>query len=89
MPEEPVRIELDGALKGHHILVDVDGLTIGTLEDMESGKVSRILDAIMPLLMGGDLPGGTGRDGLRRLKLDEFKAVIDSLAGILSPKVGT
>jgi len=73
---EPVRVELDGPLEGHHVLIDPDALTWGVLEDLESGKHARMLDAVAGALVGGDLPTGTDRDGLRRLKAGDVPALM-------------
>lgn len=73
---EPIRVELEGALAGHHVLLDPDALTWGMLEDLESGKHLRMIDAVVGCLVGGDLPHGTDRDGLRKLKVAEVPALM-------------
>lgn len=71
-----VRVDLDGALEGRHVLIDPESLTWGVLEDLESGKHARMLDAVASCITGGDLPHGTDRDGLRRLKAGEVPALM-------------
>lgn len=85
---EPVRVDLKGALAGHYILVDTDAVTVGTYEDLQGPTVSIMLDTIAGLIAGGDLPHGTARAELRKLKPLEFKAVTDGMREALEiPKV--
>lgn len=69
------RVELGGALAGHYIRVNVDALDCGVIEDMESGKVGKILAAFASLIVGGDLPHGHDHAGLRKLKPDQLTAI--------------
>lgn len=73
---EPIRVELDGALAGRHVLVDPKKLTAGALEDMQDNNVGMILDGLSRVLVGGDLPQGTDRAGLRELVSEELFAVL-------------
>lgn len=74
------RVDLAGLLAGKHIIVDVDQLTIGTLLDLESDRVTMVVGAVDRIIVGGDL------GELRALKPVEFVAVIDGLKGVLQPK---
>lgn len=76
MPKaENLRIELNGALEGRHILVAPSALTIGLLEDLQSGEFGTIMDGLAAAIVGGDLPQGSDRKGLRALTVTEFHAV--------------
>jgi hypothetical protein len=70
-----VRIDLEGALAGSHILVDPEAITFGLLEDVQVGDATRVLDGCAACIVGGDLPFGTTRDGLRRLSMRRFEAL--------------
>ncbi len=81
MNSEGVRVELGRALEGHHITVDVDNLTFGFLEDLESGKVGLILEALAGVIIESDLPNGHDRAGLRLLKLTQIGPVLEGIKG--------
>lgn len=81
---EPLRIELDGALAGHYLQVDPDGVTLGLLEDVQSGRIADVLDGLATCIVGGDLPHGTDRAGLRKLTLPQFGSVAAGLAGAMT-----
>lgn len=70
-----VRVDLEKPFEQYHVLVNVDEVTIGLLEDVQSGSIKQTLDALNAAIVGGELPGGTNRAGLRRLKPAEFGAV--------------
>lgn len=74
------RIELTGVMAGKHIIVDVDKLTVGTIEDIQSNQMATVRGAIEGLITGGDV------GPLRDLHLAEFHVVSDAVAGILNPK---
>ncbi len=68
-----LRRDLEGALNGHHIIVvNPDALTIGLLEDMQSGNIALLIDAVERCVAGGDLPHGNDREGIRKLNGAEF-----------------
>lgn len=73
---QSLRIDLEGALAGHYVLLAEDELTVGLLEDIQSPRWAATLDSLAACVVGGDLPGGCDRAGLRRLKLAELLAVI-------------
>lgn len=83
---EPLRVDLSGPLAGSHLLIDEDALDFGTLEDFESGNIKTTLDALARVIVGGDLPHGTDRDGLRRLstRRGEVREVFRAVAGATS-----
>ncbi len=81
---EHVRVDLHGALEGHHLVVDADELTIGTLEDMQSGSFAKMRGAAEAVIVSADLPRGILHTELRKLKLQEFKAVSDGIAEVIS-----
>lgn len=87
---EPRKIELGGALVGRHVAVDRKALTLGFLEDMQSQDAKLILDALSAVIVGGDLPLGNNRAGLRKLNMDELQALIQGvMTGITDiPKSG-
>lgn len=74
-----LRVDLGGALSGHHVLLDPDELTIGLLEDCQSGKFSLVLDGLARVIAGGDLPAGHDRQALRRLKMGEMNALLEAI----------
>lgn len=78
---EVLRVDLSGALAGHHILIDSDELTFGLLEEIQSGAAAKILTAVAIAIVGGDLPKGNDRAGLRQLRVGEMKSVI---TGVIS-----
>lgn len=78
MPET-IRVDLDAPLSGRHILVDPEQLTFGLLEDLQSERASIILDTLASCITGSDLPHGSDRQGLRRLKPAEMKAVMQGV----------
>jgi hypothetical protein len=71
-----MRVDLSEPLAGHHVEIDPKRLTFGVLEDLQSGSVKLLLDAVAKVLVGGDLPAGVTRDGLRELNVDEMTAVV-------------
>jgi hypothetical protein len=84
-----IRVDLTAPLAGHWIALDDDALTMGTIEDMQSDKIGLILDAMATVIVGGDLPRGQDKAGLRRLRPMEFKAVADAFRVALEvPKAG-
>jgi hypothetical protein len=94
---ESIRVDLEGALKGQHVLLDPDELNVGFLEDIETGSIRTSMDALSRCIVGGNLivvaggsvfPGAAEldrtalRQSLRRLKAAEAKALIDGVAGV-------
>lgn len=79
MKDETVRVELNGDLAGHHLLLDPNELTFGLLEDVQSGQAGTMIDALALVIKGGDLPKGNDRAGLRRLTKDAMKSVIQGV----------
>ena len=71
-----VRIELDGPLAGHYVVVDANKLDVGLLEDMESGSVATIRAALTNVMTECDLPGETMRDKVRGIKPKAFTAFL-------------
>lgn len=76
---EPIRSDLKAPLEGCHILIDPDALTFGLLEDLQSDKAKTMMDALAAVIVGGDLPKGTDRAGLRQLKPAEIVALIEGV----------
>lgn len=81
---EPVRVDLTGALEGHHVLVDLEQVDVGLIEDLSSKSFTPMIDAFARLVVGGDLPHGNDRAGLRRLKLPQMKALGDAIDGVIT-----
>lgn len=76
------RVELTtGELAGRHVVVERKRLTGGFLEDMQSGEFAKILDGLSRVIVGGDLPEGTERAGLRELPLDDLAVVAEAVVG--------
>jgi hypothetical protein len=73
---EAKRISLDGALEGHHVMVNEDAVTMGFLEDIQTSRASVLLDALAGAVVGGELPHGTDRAGLRKLSPEKFAALL-------------
>lgn len=90
MPEtksQPTRVDLEGALAGHYLLIDQDKLTMGFLEDLDSGRVAFVLKAIADVIAGSDLLGGHDYKAMRALKPAEFRAIVDAVKqGLEIPK---
>lgn len=75
-------VQLGGPLAGHSIHVDEDRLTIGMLEDLESGTVKGTIDALSTCIIGGDAVTGDVRQWIRSLKSDGFKAALEAVMGL-------
>jgi hypothetical protein len=73
---ETMRVELDGALAGKHVILNADELTFGLVEDIQSNQASAVLDGLASVIIEGDLPKGCDRAGLRRLKPAEIAALL-------------
>lgn len=101
MATTPIRVGLEGDLAGFHVLLDPEELTFGLLEDLQSGQITPIIDALTTAICGGDVPklatsNSTGtpegdrkfrRAGIRRLKAGEMKALIEGVgAAFAVPK---
>lgn len=78
-----VRVDLTGALEGHHILVDPEEITFGLIADFGSANADRILNSLAECIKGGDLPKGHDRAALRKLTIPQTKEVIQGV-GTLS-----
>lgn len=76
---EPIRVELKESLVGHHVYFDSEQITLGLLEDLQTLDVRGMLDSLAPCVVGGDLPKGIDRAGLRRLTMSEFRALATGL----------
>ncbi len=74
-----IRVDLDGSLAGHHVMVDLDEMDAGFFEDLESQKFRLILDALARVIKAGDLPAGTDRASLRRLKPADMQSLIQGV----------
>lgn len=79
---DAVRVDLKGALEGRHLMVDPDEVTLGLLEDIQAPGWKMTIDALAGCIVGGDLPRGTDRDGLRRLTLPGYNAVVDGVISV-------
>jgi hypothetical protein len=77
---EGIRIELTGALAGHHIVVDSDKLTMGFLEDLEGPTVRHILDSTAGAILSSDIPGASTQAemqlAVRNMKRPAFMALV-------------
>lgn len=82
----PIRVELEGELEGNSILVNPSALTMGLLEDIQSGQTSAMLDAIAATLVGSDLPNGHDRKALRDMTPGEFADICSGVAGCVTLK---
>lgn len=56
-------------------MVDPDEVTVGLIEDLSSGSAAPMLDQLAAAIVGGDLPKGNDRKGLRGLTLPQFAAL--------------
>lgn len=85
-----MRVELEGELDGHHIVVNLAALTMGLLEDIQGGRTGPMLDAVAATLASGDIPTGTTREGLRSLTPSAFADLCAGVAGCITlrPKSG-
>lgn len=82
----PIRVELEGDLEGNSILVNPSALTMGLLEDIQSGQTSAMLDAIAATLVGSDLQNGHDRKALREMTPGEFADICSGVAGCVTLK---
>ena len=75
------RVNLAGALAGHWLEVNPDGLTMGFFEAIQSGQLSLILDTVAGVIVASDLcaEGETVRQALARLRPRQFVAVSNAL----------
>ena len=90
MVESTVTVALGGALAGRQIEVDLDELTIGTLEDLESQRVTSVKAALCSLIVGGDLGTGEALSAtVRRMRVAEFGALADGVLNLLQEKKRT
>lgn len=78
-----LRQDLEGEYEGYHLLLDPDELNLGLIEDIETGTVQKTLTALTRVIVGGDIPKGTDRDSLRRLKAPEAAAVVQGVIAAL------
>lgn len=74
------RVDLTGPLAGHYIVVDIDAITLGVLEDLESSRVGSVRAAIEAMIKESDI--GPMRD----LHLPEFQVLIEAIGGVIRPK---
>jgi hypothetical protein len=84
MAKDTVRVELNAPLAGKHVVLDPDELTFGLIEDLQSGQAAAMLDGLAAAIVGGDLPKGTDRVGLRRLTPEQAKALVEGVTGAFS-----
>lgn len=85
----PIRVELEGALAGHYLVVDDDLLTMGFLEDLQTDRVASMLSTIAQAILESDLPRGHDRAGLRSLKPAQFQAIVNGLVSRFQVPKGT
>jgi hypothetical protein len=79
---DPVRMDLKEPLAGHTILVDLDQVTLGLVEDFQSGMVATLLDQLARVVVGGDLIRGDvaeRRQLLRTLPMRQVTAIINGV----------
>ncbi len=80
------KVELTGALEGHYVLVDMDRVTYGFVEDMALGV--NMVNSLLEVIVGGDMPYGFDREGLRKLNIGQFKRLsVDIVNSVEIPKV--
>ena len=82
-------VTLQGDLEGYTIIVSPDALTMGLLEDIQQSSASVMIDAITETLVGGDLPNGIDRNGLRKLTPSEFADLCAGVASVVRVKKST
>lgn len=82
--ERAVKVTLQEPLEGRFILVDPEAITMGFLEDVQSGRGKEMLDSVAEAVVEGDLPKGTDRAGLRRLRPAEYAAVVAGVTSVMS-----
>ncbi len=88
MQDGILRVDLTGILAGKHLLLKDEELTLGFLEDLQTTQIKDFLDALSRAVIGGDLPKGTDRPGLRKLKVSQVAEITRAIAEAmtLSPK---
>lgn len=82
--ERLVTMPLEGALAGYEIVVDLERITLGFFEDLESPAMRDNLTALCDVIVGGKLPAGEIADGkarpiLRKLKPEAFVALANGM----------
>ena len=82
-PSDVRTVQLSGPLEGASIDVDADRLDFGVLDDLQSNSAPTILDCLARCIVGGTLPKGSDRDGMRRLKMHEITPVIEAVCSLL------
>lgn len=80
-PGSRLSVELDGALSGHSITVDLDALDFGLLEDFDSGRVKPLIDSMARVVVDWTLPGPVTRDAIRSLKPAQGRAIVAAITG--------
>lgn len=84
-----ISVTLQGDLEGYTIIVSPDALTMGLLEDIQQSSAAVMIDAITATLVGGDLPNGIDRNGLRKLTPSEFADLCAGVASVVRVKKTT
>ncbi len=86
-PVQGQRVDLKGPLEGHYIMVDVDEISFGLVEDIQTGQAAQILDQLAKIILGGDVVNGDEaerRAGLRKLHPRKLGAVINGVTAALA-----
>jgi hypothetical protein len=71
-PVDPRTVELGGTLAGYSFVYDRDLVTVGVIEDLESMSVTRWVQALLAIIVSGNLPHGIDHDGFKALKVDQL-----------------
>lgn len=72
-----VEVTLEGELSGQTINVDEESMTVGMLEDLETGTVRAVVTALCSCIVPGGTIGDDVRASIRALKPRQFKSVLD------------
>lgn len=73
-----MRVALTGALEGRHILIS-PGPSLRFTLALLTGDTSRLRELISGRIQRSDLPEGSTPEGLRRLTVAEFQALLQSI----------
>ena len=90
--EKIITMPLEKGLSGFEIVVDLDRITLGFFEDLESPAMRDNLNALCGVIVGGKLPAGdidadNIRLRLRALKPEQFMALAEGmLKAVRTPK---
>jgi hypothetical protein len=70
---------LTAPMEAYQVVVNLDEIDVGLLEDLQSDQVKELLRALTRVIAESNLPHGHDHDGLRRLKPEQIKPVAQAV----------